>query len=313
MQMKKFVIKILLFLLPILLIAVMVEFLLQHIPNDYSYKKNYMDNHSNEIQVLILGSSHPFYGINPIYFSKNTFNASYPCQSLDVDYKIFKRYQAEFNHLETIILSISYFTPFRNSETNNYNSAIMKNYVIYWGMDVVQSISDYSELLTNKLSVNVKNLKKYYLNKEVTTYCSDFGWGINYNSENAMDLDATGKDAALSHTIEDIYNDKYVKILNENINILNTMVEWCKKRNVKLILLATPVYKTYYDNMDKEQLFKAISIATQFAESYTNCEYINLLNDSIFVAGDFFDTNHLNDLGAKKLSELLNEKVNANQ
>jgi hypothetical protein len=118
--MKKFIIYTLWFILPFVIIAIPMEYMLRQIPNDYKYKKNYLDKHSNEIQTLILGTSHAFYGIDPIYFSTNTFNASNVSQSLRFDFEILKKYQNEFANLETIVLAISYHsllcTPFLGQE-----------------------------------------------------------------------------------------------------------------------------------------------------------------------------------------------------
>ena len=107
--MKKFILKTIFFLLPILVLAVIMEISLRAIPNDYKQKRNYMDSHSDEIEVLVLGSSHSLYGINPKYFSQKTYNMAYVSQSLDLDYKILEKYYNRFKNLKTIIVDISYF------------------------------------------------------------------------------------------------------------------------------------------------------------------------------------------------------------
>ncbi len=66
--MKRFVIKTIYISLPILVVAILMEILLRNTPNDYLFKKQYLDKHSSEIETLILGSSHSFYGFNPEYF-----------------------------------------------------------------------------------------------------------------------------------------------------------------------------------------------------------------------------------------------------
>ena len=67
-------------MLPIFLAVVIafipMEILLENIPNDYSFKKEYLDENSDSIEILVLGSSHSYYGINPIYFHLRAFNAS---------------------------------------------------------------------------------------------------------------------------------------------------------------------------------------------------------------------------------------------
>ena len=77
--------------LPILVVAILMEILLRNMPNDYLFKKKYLDEHSSEIQTLILGSSHSFYGIDPAYFNSKTFNASHVSQTLNYDLEIFQK------------------------------------------------------------------------------------------------------------------------------------------------------------------------------------------------------------------------------
>ena len=67
---------------------------------------------SENIKALFLGSSHTYYGINPEYFSRNSFNMSQMSQSLDLDYKILEKFEGRLSNIEYIILPISYFSLF---------------------------------------------------------------------------------------------------------------------------------------------------------------------------------------------------------
>ena len=71
--MRKFITKTIYISLPIIVIAIIMEILLRNIPNDYLFKKKYLDEYSSEIETLILGSSHSLYGFNPEYFTSKTF------------------------------------------------------------------------------------------------------------------------------------------------------------------------------------------------------------------------------------------------
>ena len=44
-------------------------------------------------------------------------------------------------------------------------------------------------------------------------------------------------------------------------------------------------------------------------DQYENAVYYNLLTDSAFVANDYYDADHLNEIGAKKLTKLLDVVV----
>ena len=67
--MKTFIYKLMIFIIPVFFLALTIEVLIRLIPNDYLLKKDYLDKNSDKIEVLILGSSHSFFDLNPVYFS----------------------------------------------------------------------------------------------------------------------------------------------------------------------------------------------------------------------------------------------------
>ncbi|NQU51903.1 MAG: hypothetical protein HQ522_05140 [Bacteroidetes bacterium] len=306
--MKKFIIKTIFISLPILLSGLFMEVLLRNIPNDYEFKKEYLDKNASEIETLILGSSHSFYGFNPVYFTTKTFNASHISQSLNYDFEIIKKYQFGFKQLKTIVLPISYFTLFGKLEAGS-ESWRVKNYILYYGLKISNSYTDYSEVLSNKINVNLKRLGSYYIKGNSAISCTSLGWGTNYKSENARDLIETGKTAALRHS-KDINDIKYKIILRDNELTLSSIVAWCKNRNISLVLLTPPAFKTYRQNLNEAQLNETIEIAKRIDLDNSNCIYLNLLNDTNFVSKDFYDADHLSEIGAEKLSKLINEKIN---
>lgn len=310
--MRKFIIKTAFFLLPIFVLALSMEILLRNIPNDYSYKKEYLDKHSNEIETLILGSSHSFRGLNPNFFSKIAFNAAYVSQSLNYDYEIFKKYQDNLHNLKTLILPISYFTLYGKLESG-VESWRVKNYVIYYGMNTSNSFFDYSEVFSNQPKVNIKRFYNYYIiknNHDQYISCSKLGWGAVNKSQNPQDLFETGKTAAKRHTKEDVTSDFNKNIFKNNKQILNSIIKWCKKQNIKVLLLTPPAYKTYRQNINHEQYDITIKAANEIASQYDNCIYVNLFDDSNFVEKDFYDADHLSEIGAEKLSKLIDKKIN---
>jgi len=300
--MKRFILKTLLFLLPIIILAVSMEYLLQKIPNDYIYKKDYLDKHSNDVEILIFGNSHEYYGINPVYFSQNTFNVATVSQTLDLDFEIFKKYQNEFNNLNVIIVSASYISLWSKLE-NAADSWRMKNYALYYGIDT-KSLKDHSELMNNTLGNNFRRLYKSYFEKKKDIYCSKLGWGTAYSSVNAEDLEETGKAAALRHTV-DIYSEENMKILAENMRILNSLAEFCNNKNVKLIFLTTPTYYTYRENINKNQLNKMVETMNDFVAKHNNCYFLYWFDNPDFVKEDYYDADHLDEIGAEKLSKKL--------
>ncbi|HRD59050.1 MAG TPA: hypothetical protein PK504_13460 [Ferruginibacter sp.] len=309
--MKKFIRKTSFFILPIFVVTLTMEILLRNIPNEYLYKKEYLDKHSNEIETLIFGSSHSFYGINPAYFSSKTFNIAHISQSLNFDYEILKKYQDNLHNLKTVILPISYFTLFNKLE-NWSESWRVKNYVIYYGMNVSNSLVDYAEVFSNQPKNNIKRLYDYYCrgNHDQSVTCSKLGWGTSYKSENSLDLVETGKAAAKRHTKDNIHLEKDKNIFNANKSILNLFAKWAQERKITLIFITPPAFETYRKNINIEQLKVTFQTANKIAIEYDNCFYMNLFSDTSFAGKDFFDADHLSEIGAEKLSKLIDKKIN---
>jgi hypothetical protein len=293
--MKRFISYNILFFFPIILIGLFAEILLRKIPNDYSYKRTYLDSNSKNITVLILGNSHAFYGLDPQYFKLNCFNASNVSQSLDYDYEILKKYNSKLNNLKYIILPLDNFSLYFDLK-KSIEPWRVKNYEIYYDIHLSNSIRDKAEILSNNFGVNAKRLYNFYIKDRPGSYSSRLGWGKNYNSSHAQNLILSGKTAAERHHI---LTDEY---LTHNVLILTDIIKLAKARKIKVIIYTSPAYKTYVKYANKNQMYNTINIIKSLSEKYSNISYHNWFTDQSFLFTDFYDGDHLNEIGAKKFS-----------
>ena len=296
--MNSFLKKSLLFSLPILLVAISFELLLRRIPNDYQYKKDYLDKNSKSIQTLFLGSSHSYFGINPEFTQSKSFNASYMSQSYKYDLKILKKYDGKWDSLKCIAIPVSYFSLFWNLETG-IESWRTKNYMIYYGFNCSANVKDYSEFLSNTFKVNFLKLYSFYWVKQNTINCTDLGFGLDYNSKYKKELIKSAAERAKVHTAKDF------EFFNQNKEYLTQIVQFAKARNIKIVLYTPPAYSTYVEKLDKKQLDYTIQTAEELQKNYKNVTYLNFMTDKRFQENDFYDVDHLNEIGAKKLTLLV--------
>lgn len=306
--MRKFVLKTLYFSIPILGLVLALEMALRNIPNNYRYKNEYLKQNAESIETLILGSSHAFYGLDPSYFSSNCFNASHISQYLNYDLAILKKYEERLIHLKTLVLPISYFS-FYGSLEESPEAWRVKNYVLYYGLASARSYTDYSEVFSNSNSTNLKRIYAYYIQGEAALSCNNLGWGTDFSSDKAKDLIKSGRLSAQRHS-KAIHDEKYENIFQNNKETLSSITSWCEEREVQLLLFTPPAYASYRKHLNPEQLNPSLQVAEQLALKNAHCSYINLLEDNRFVAADFYDADHLSEVGAKKLSMLLNNKIN---
>lgn len=299
--MKKFLFHLLKIILPILFFFLVLEIAIRKIPNDYQLKKAYLDQNAAQINTLVLGSSHTFYGINPEYFSNKTFNAAYVSQSLDLDYEILKKYDSKLKNLKTVIIPISYFSLFETLETDVEKWRI-KNYVMYYDLENNYQFTDNFESLNNHITQNIKKVIKHYAFHKSFLTSSHLGWGTNFNSKNKKALNGafTGK----KHTA------KNFDLFDKNVKSLQKIIALCRENKVKIIFITTPTHSSYYENLKATQLEKTTNTISELVKNNSNCMYLNYLKSDKFTNEDFYDADHLNEIGAKKLSIVLNRKIN---
>ena len=299
--MKRFNFKLFFFILPIIIFAFLLEFALRMIPNDYVYKKELLDKGAHQIETLILGNSHIYTGLNPTYLeNKNAFNAAYFSQTLYFDNEIFKKYQDQTPQLKTVIISVSYASLF-------YTFGYAGDYFLYWDFDVESmKFFDKTEILGmgKTFSANMKRVFRYYIKRESPITSTELGWGNFYKSEESKNLLETGKETAKKHE-----KNMDLKMVDTNVDLINSIINTCKQRNIHVLLITMPTYQSYRDNINNEYLNIALTTAGNIAQKHENCTYLNLHEDASFVVEDFYDGDHLNDIGAKKLSLLVNKTL----
>ncbi|MGF1556905.1 hypothetical protein [Paucihalobacter sp.] len=290
------------FLLPIVIVFIGMEFLLRNIPNSYQFKADFMQKNAQDIEVLILGNSHSFYGVNPKYLEDSAFNLSHVSQSLEVDLATLRAYLPEMKQLKKIVLRLSYDTLFEVlSETDE--SWRYKDYRLYTDVDLNYKITHYSEVLSVSLKENIKRLNNFYVKNIDALNCNVYGWGNDASSVLSKDLISTGPKVAKKHTAETNF------FLSQNLKSLNDIIELCQQNSIEVILVTFPCYNSYTENLNEYQLKTTIETGENMDRVFKNCTYLNFMNDDRFKAEHFFDADHLNDKGAKLFSEILNTQL----
>lgn len=300
--MKRFLKLLILFLFPILLFGITAEILLRNIPNDYEQKRESLDQHADSIQVLFLGSSHALCGINPECIpDKKSFNAAFVSQSLDIDNAIIKKYDSQWEQLEYIVIPLSYFSLLEKL-SDSVEDWRITSYNIYFQLNISKQIQYRFEILGNKLWYNLLRIYNYYGLGKSERFCHLSGWK-ELADRSVSDLNKNGIARATAHTITD------PKFLNENINVLDSIIQYASRRNIKVLFYTPPGGQTYMENLNKNQMEQVIQIAREMTSRNSNVYYINFMNDRSFTDADFSDADHLNRNGAKKLSLKINDWI----
>ncbi|WP_299103006.1 hypothetical protein [uncultured Winogradskyella sp.] len=300
--MKKFITYTVYFICPVIIIMVVMEFALRQIPNDYKFKNEQIELKKEAVELLILGSSHSLYGINPKYFTNEAYNLSHVSQTIDLDYILLNKYINELPKLKTVVIRLSY-TTLHEQLDESAEAWRQKDYNLYYDLDVSNKLKFNSEVLSLKLKNNLKRLKNYYIDNEDPISVTNSGWA-NFKTPRAdKSLEELGFIVAKKHTAK---NDDFVK---ENIEYIKKIANLGKDNNLKVIFVTLPAYKSYRTHLDKLQYEIVSSAGKKLEKQFQNCSYLNLMSAKNFNEDDFYDPDHLNATGAKKLSNYINDFI----
>jgi hypothetical protein len=289
------------------------EYSLRKIPNDYAFKNQWLTQNSKEVEVLALGASSVLFDINPYYLNKNTFNAGHVSQSLKYDHMIFDKFTDNMTSLEYVIMSIDYWSIFRELEDSGEWWRV-KYYNIYYGSNFHKWEPKYNlEIYFHDINT-IKRAARGFLTlmgikNETHRTVNDQGYSVHYTLENRpKEWDKGAYQASLHNDL--ITGADLDDVIKQNKQFVKEIIEKCAEKNVKVILLNLPLYKSYRENLKNEFKYQQKSFCEYFAQNFPNTSYYDFSDNPIFTEDDFYDFNHLNEIGSKKFTLMLDSIIN---
>lgn len=243
------------------------------------------------IKTLILGSSHLMSGYLP---NQDEYNLAFNSQDLYYSYKLYNKYNN--NNIKNIIISFSVFTAGQKLGLGSEADACAILKIIY-NIDY-----QYPEIAKAKKL----HKKEVFYQKAYEKYLKIVNLPKNYRGEissskkkNIREKDI--KIRALKHLKNNLRE-------NNNLEYCTKLINATKENNQNLIFIippATTIYKSVLPS--SEEIFNQFYKITQNNE---HIKIINLYDSNQFNDSDFYDGDHLNNTGAKKLTKIIHDKCN---
>lgn len=306
--MKKFLCNFIFLCFILLLVSSIIEIALLYKTNTYSYKHQYVESHLDEIKVLIMGNSHTLYALIPDSMTKKAFNTAISGRNIFYDVELVKKYLPRMNHLETVVVPLDYFNFYLGREIQNpkyfrfekdMNSTQKCMYYKYMGIPA-ESVWFWSELLNSKL----KFMSRFWESAAAARECDSLG---------SQRLRLSGRKAGwelvkLPKLIDKSINPNQEKLKQLN-DLYNELCSVSNQKDVRLLLVSTPMYKTYQKDMDSCVVNEMHEFAYSLCQKYPNTEYYDFSYDDHFVKDDFNDASHLLESGAIKFTHIINDII----
>lgn len=242
---------------------------------EYSVLKDRFLKTANNVNCIILGSSHARRNFVSEIFSENSFNFGTTSQDLYESYKFLEYSCRLVRKLEKVILFISAFSGGFNIQHSGerFRAAIVEHVFEICPQEKY-------DLLCEFLKYNLSNNHHHSL--KIQSYADQYLIG---NSD-AINL-------------ERVYKHKEYSLSNQEILWLNEIIKFCKERGIDLTLVSSPCKKIYREIIPSETAFANIENICKSR----NVRFLNFYHSSTLKEEDFYDLDHLNIDGARRLTE----------
>jgi len=298
--------KALILFIPVLLIMALFEYKLGQISNLYNTKRASLENQLDSINVLVLGNSQTLLGVNPDYFSTKGFNLSNMSQSLFYDKELCLKYIDRMKSLNCVIINISYFSLWHqlHDDKEGWRDYF---YTHFWDIKYPELKWHDSKLYSLLMLYTPQESIGYAANmfkEDLSQNLDRNGW-LRYDplKENIFISDSAGKERAEFH-----HGLCWPSRYDEMYSTLETLVDECRKHNVEVVFITTPVLPTYYKYTDQEIERRNALAINGLCKEY-GCSYFDFFRDPRFTEVDFYDNDHLNYIGAEKLSRIIDAEI----
>lgn len=271
---------------------------------DYKVRKSL----SGKLDTLVIGSSHALRSIKPTVLNEklNTkaYNLSSPLMSMYGRYVMLEK-EINRNPIKTVYLEISYNALTLDRKTLGLEGDL---YVLGRFDNAFERINFFKNAFTTDeykkvlSDVIVRSRNSFFTHNTIKQY-ETFGYlPMPSNNQSLSD-----------ETKEKIKNTKLLdtKIKEESLNYFDKIIKLCKRNNIRVILVVTPVTEKMileYNNLD-DIFSQYIDLAKEY-----NCEYydFNLDKNRVKLYSEetsFYDNTHMSDSGAEVFSNRLTEII----
>ncbi|WBW98641.1 hypothetical protein [Oceanirhabdus sp. W0125-5] len=256
-------------------------------------ERSFKDVIKKEYNMIILGNSRMYRGVNPEMFGISAYNFSHDNDTYNQMYYKLLYLEKENKLPKVVLLGTDYFQFSFISDTRNfvYKSLLDKEYIKDYSFDFNKYMNIRMTTLQKNLILRVESIFK---NENVNRPFMRENGQFIYHGKGSQT-----KTFNRSSEMKDIQKDYYEKIL-----------EFCRDKNIKVIVVMPPLRKIELEDYQVDYL-------NEF-NNYINKSigeegiYLNYTYDKRFNIDDFWDITHLDKKGADKFSKMLWDRLKIN-
>lgn len=287
--MRRFCENVGLFIAPLIILLALFEWAFRATPNLYSDKVDMAFANENAIDVLVLGNSHAYYGIDPAVLGPSALNLAGPSQTLRYDDFIFDRVSSS-RRVRNVVLNISAFS-FGFELHDSVEQSRCRFYEKFWSYPEPHAEPGLF-VMSIGLDTAARSMWSWWVRGETPVTHGQAGMARNPSGD-VHDIEVSAQMAASRHT--QLYVKDREPVL---IDFLRSLVTRTRQRGAQLLLVQLPTTPLYHELMEN---FHGTQTAVRVAQELAAEEHVSLLNLRDLPGLDlshFHDGDHLSVRGA---------------
>lgn len=261
--------------------------------------KAYLEQHAPAIGTLVLGDSHALNAIEPSLLD-SCATLALGGQPLSVESMLLQRTIDKLPHLHTVIIEVSPHRFYYDLSLKNWNGYL---YRVIYGIPYKTerpSIKNHLLIASGYKHCITLMFRHYFPGSAAVNDNADRFAALGYDS---------GKIAASFH-MPHSFDSAHLLAMNEGY--LQKMAALCAKRGVRVVLVSTPLYKTYAWQVPIG-VYKDVGRKISGIQAEYSTLYLPHMIDTSFTVRDYRDDDHLNPAGAIKFTRMLKEELKDKQ
>ncbi len=298
------------FFTPVIAAVLWVEYLTLQIPSAYPILEKQLDEESNQIETLILGSSQIMSAVNAEWLGSPTLNMASGSQHHDTDFHLLKGLLPRLPKLKTVVLEVSY----SHFELPHNGPEFYKNslYLKYYNVNCFDRFTYFKDRLIylSNPKVYSERLEDYYIDDKAPFNFNRYGFNFSdtYGQFVKVDFDIEKIEAMPNFKINQIPN---LLLFKENSDYFLEMLEFLKDNDLNVVICTVPMYYTYLDKRIPEILERRNSVLVKVSQNYTNVMILNAEETgATYSVMNFWNQSHLSPSGARLFTAQLNSVLN---
>ncbi len=304
--MKRFLKTLLIFIIPLGIVTLGFEVYLRTMNTEYKQKITGLTANYSDIEILALGNSHAYNGVDPRQFDLETYNMAAGNQSLYFDKRITLKHIDSLKKLKYVFISVDQHSLY-------FSSQGIRDTWLYYDYDIKykdktefwNDISHFWLGYTPRIAVSIVKDKVLDQFKEKQSHSETVikGFMPHYGSAaNAFTAKNIERKANFFNGEVKDSNER-----EENLADLEDFIVQLKKRDITPILFTLPMYNDIYGHLLKEYVDQNNEDIQYLKQKYSiqHFDFSNEGEDQSL----FYNSDHLNGKGAEVFSKKMNTEL----